>query len=128
MNVWHKYRNFLRTLKVGLMTKHYIRVEICFMNIAKRKRTRAYCSRCNAWVEVTEARHNESGICPNCLSDITYKAMKKQKYIRDYINGAIMQRVNDGFVLRKFHISRYFNRQESFIISPYEIKKLFLRE
>lgn len=91
-----------------------------FYVYSRKKPMQGYCSHCKTWVEITEAKHNMPGICPNCESDITFKAMNKQKYISDAIKPVILQKVDNEIIARIFYANRSFNKINN-TISPVSI-------
>lgn len=74
-----------------------------------RKKLDGYCTNCKSDVVVESPRHNKSGICPNCKSPITYKAMGNSKRVADRGQAALIQKVDDGIVVRYFSISKYYD-------------------
>lgn len=77
---------------------------------------KAYCTECEKEMELIESnitkkniKHNNSGTCPDCKKAITYKATGKSTQVSDRTNFAIMQKHEDGFVVR------YFSGTKSYI-------------
>ncbi len=74
-----------------------------------RKRLDGYCTHCRKDVVVESPRHNKKGICPNCKSPITFKAMGNSKRVSDKGQATLIQKVDDGIVVRYFSISKYYD-------------------
>lgn len=79
------------------------------------RRINAFCSECKKEFTITETqgtkrtvKHNNSGTCPQCNKKIVYKAKGKSKNVHDTAKFAIMQRYEDGFVVRYFHGSKSY--------------------
>lgn len=92
-----------------------------FYEYSRRKIKKGYCSWCNTWVRVSDTEHNKQGICPHCQSNVTFKSMRKQKYITDNITIEIMQRAGDNFIIRKFRAARQFRSADN-MKKPFEYK------
>lgn len=73
-----------------------------------KKLMNGYCTYCKKDVAVEKPRHNKEGVCPNCLSEIIYKAQGKSLHVEDSIIAAIMQKVDAGFIVRKFFVKRIY--------------------
>ncbi len=76
---------------------------------SSRKLMKGYCTYCKTDVLVEKPRHNQEGICPNCKSPITYKALGKSKKVHDYAEAALFQKFDKGFIIRYFKVGREFN-------------------
>jgi hypothetical protein len=76
----------------------------------------AFCTHCKKNLKIPETaatkkkiKHNGKGICPNCHKKVTYKAVGKTKNQRDWTNFAIIQRFENGLIVR------YFNGSKSYL-------------
>ena len=67
-----------------------------------------YCTHCKKEVAITGQKHNKRGTCPNCRSTVIYKAVKKAAVVHDEGVGFLLNRHNDGFVLRAFVICKSY--------------------
>lgn len=69
---------------------------------------KGYCTHCRKEVEISGQKHDHRGICPRCRSHVTYKAVKKAAVVHDRGTGFLLNRHNDGFVLRAFVIYKSY--------------------
>lgn len=75
------------------------------------KTIKSYCTHCKRDMDLKEdknIKHNNSGTCPKCKNKVTYKAIGKSKNIIDRVNFAIMQRLDEGFIIRHFAGSKIY--------------------
>lgn len=85
--------------------------------IYDRSAGKARCTACWGVVEQIKGfRHNESGRCPLCREEVTYKSWYKQKVIHDRKKVGIMQRMkdNEGYVLRVYESEIRYLREENY--------------
>lgn len=75
-----------------------------------KKELDGYCTHCKKYIRIEGAKHNKKGICPNCKSDITFKATGMSRNVRDQRNTTIIQKAKDGIVVRHFHISKSYQK------------------
>ncbi len=68
-----------------------------------------FCTSCRSEMNAKNAKHNKSGICPVCHKRIVYKAEGKSKRLYESVNMAIMQKTNEGIVIRFFRGSMDFS-------------------
>ncbi len=81
------------------------------------KEQTAYCTHCRETVALTiKPKHNETGKCPSCKHDITYKSWGMQKYLHTRTKASIIQRCSDGksLVVRQFFVLRKLNRDSDY--------------
>lgn len=91
-----------------------------------RKKLDGYCTHCKSDVVIESPRHNEKGICPNCKSPITYKAMGKSRKVEDIGQAALIQKVDDGIVVRYFSIYKeYYDHYKEPYLSYIELSRDF---
>lgn len=95
-----------------------------FYEYSRKKVTKGYCSWCKSWVEVSDIKHNTIGHCPNCNSDVTFKAMNKQKNVSDGITALLLQKVDNQILVRKFRARRYFDKAEN-QLQPFQYNEHF---
>lgn len=69
-----------------------------------RKQMKGYCTHCRTDVLVEGAKHNESGVCPNCNSPITYKASGKVKNLADTKYVSLLENTKGTVVARYFYV------------------------
>lgn len=74
----------------------------------RRKVLKGFCTHCLHDVQVTGARHNQAGICPNCGSPITFKAISRSRHIADETYVTYFQRIGKGFAIRYFHATKSY--------------------
>lgn len=68
------------------------------------------CTWCGAQVESESMRNNKIGICPECHSEITYKASARTGTIVDTDTVSLIQRCGDErFVLRKYVVNKRYD-------------------
>lgn len=75
-----------------------------------KKINNGYCTHCGKDILVTDKKcmHNGSGVCPSCKSRITYKATGKSTRVQDNCHFAIMQKVDNGIMLRRFRLCKTY--------------------
>ena len=77
----------------------------------------AKCTACGREVELkNKARHNQSGYCPSCRKEITYKAWGKQKTVKDRLTLGIIQKLKDesGYIYRRITSSITYRKDEDY--------------
>lgn len=83
--------------KVGI-TENYI-----FYQYSRKGAKTGYCTFCEKEVAASKPRHNKMGRCPRCRHEITYKSIGKAgTVVTECSNMYLMQRCEDGFILREF--------------------------
>ena len=94
--------------KVGV-PEHYI-----FYTYSKNKKGQTgYCSHCGRDVPIKEPRYNKEGFCPKCRARITYKAIGKCGCVETrHFTAHLIQRCEDGVMLREFSVKRIHRRYE----------------
>ena len=89
---WERWVN-----KVGI-TENYI-----FYQYSRKGAKTGYCTFCEKEVAASKPRHNKMGRCPRCRHEITYKSIGKAgTVVTERSNMYLMQRCEDGFILREF--------------------------
>jgi hypothetical protein len=68
-----------------------------------------YCTHCKKTVPISKPKHNTTGVCKCCHSEITFKAIKKAAVVKDKGYASIFQRTKEGFILRYFEIYREYD-------------------
>lgn len=97
-----------------------------YYQYAKRKKMAGYCTHCCTDITVEKARHNETGICPRCGCNITYKAIGKSTKLCDREKAALIQKVDGGFVARYYDVLLdYRENYRNPKFSIYENKRVF---
>jgi hypothetical protein len=97
-------KDFYRWIdEIAMIKSRYI-----YYNYSKNVKE-GYCTYCKKMVPVSKPHHNGQGTCKSCKSRITYKAIKKAAKVRDYGYATIFQKTKEGFVMRYFEISRFFD-------------------
>lgn len=82
-----------------------------YYKYSKEKYMQGYCTHCQKEVSVSGAKHNESGICPSCETQITYKALGKSKHVKDCEKAAFVQATDSsGFVIRYFDVIKEYGK------------------
>jgi len=96
---------------------------------SNRKKQVGYCTHCKKEVLIENQRHSKEGICPKCNNLIIYKALGKSKNVVDNGNAGIIQKIDAGFVLREFAITKNYSYDyKKPNISYFEIKRSFYYE
>lgn len=102
--------------KVGI-PEQYI-----FYTYTRKKIKEGYCTYCEHEVQI-QPHHNEMGKCPHCHHTIMYKALGKFKYHwTDNYPVYLMQKCEDGFMIREFITSKQYTREN------YKTPKLCISE
>lgn len=75
-----------------------------------------YCSHCGHDFEFTSTKpgtlHLTAGKCPRCKSAITYEQIGRKKYLQDDGDAVIINRIENGIVIRHFWMRRrYFGNK-----------------
>lgn len=65
----------------------------------KKASRRGICSACGHEIELTEARHNAHGVCPDCGRRLTMKSNGKRGWIWDRTTASILQKFNENEVI-----------------------------
>lgn len=86
-----------------------------------------YCTNCEKEVPISNPRHNKSGICKKCGKKITFKSRGKAGTFHAEWKNSILQKCEDGMVLRVFNSWRRFDRgeYEKSKTDCYEIERVF---
>lgn len=93
---------------------------------AGKKALKGYCTHCKSNVTIEAPRHNLKGICPKCQSPITYKAMGKSRRVSDKGQATLIQRVDDGIVVRYFSLRKaYYDHYKKPSLSYHELSRDF---
>lgn len=67
------------------------------------KRQKAYCTACGQMIRTDiRSAHNKTVTCPACGREVQGKSWRKQKEIGDTIEAALIQRIPEGIIVRKF--------------------------
>lgn len=70
-----------------------------------------WCTYCEKWVPIKEPRHNAAGKCKVCHKPITYKsAGKAGRFNTKMCYVYLMQKCEDGFVIREFEAYRHYQK------------------
>lgn len=98
-----------------------------FYDYKKSRTNTGYCSHCGQNVEITDPKHNKPGKCPDCKSDITFKAKGKSKKIFDFGNAAIIQKMKNGkSVLRYFFLKKSYADIKGPQFTVYEFRRIII--
>ncbi|MBR1737515.1 MAG: PcfJ domain-containing protein, partial [Firmicutes bacterium] len=93
-----------------------------YKRIKKNKYT-SFCTYCGNQVEIPYAAHKIQGICPSCKKKVIYRAIGKSKRLFDMRTMAIIEKTNDGFVIRYFNV--YKNHKEQLSLPEITIHEEF---
>jgi hypothetical protein len=69
-----------------------------------REKSYGVCSYCKQKVETNKVKHNDVGICPNCMTPVTFKGKNRAKYYDDKDHFAFIQKINQGLLIRRYGI------------------------
>lgn len=90
------------------MTQHYI-----FYEYQRKGAKEGYCTWCEKLVPVVAPRHNQYGKCRCCGREVRYKARRKAgSFYTDTEHVYLLQRCEDGVVVRLFKCWRYYRKNE----------------
>lgn len=93
--------------------KYGIRDNYIFYTYTRNKNKEGYCTWCERQIPIINPRHNRKGICPRCRHDIVYKAIGKSGRFRtNAVKVYLIQRMNQGFVIRQFLAYRNYVKGE----------------
>ena len=85
-----------------------------------------YCTHCKNTVELYKPKHNQQIICTACNSLVTLKSKGKSTQVYDTANACILQKLDDGFLVRYFSITKkYYNHYTSPTLNCYEVYRDF---
>lgn len=103
--------------KVGI-PENYI-----FYQYTRKGADSGYCTYCEKDVPVKKPRHNKKGHCPCCRHEITFKSVCKAGTVHTKTSFMyLIQRCEDGFMIREFSGSGRYNK------GRYEIPDYSYRE
>lgn len=109
--------NFYRWVEKTAIPDNFI-----FYRYARNVKT-GWCSHCERDVPIKKPRHNTEGKCPNCRSEITYKAIGRCGVINtERIWCYLIQRYDDGFIIREFWANKHYGK------GKYKTPKVFCEE
>lgn len=91
---------------------------------------KGHCTACGHEVEITGARHNQSGICPRCKRDIVYKARGRLGVISDRDTVSVLQKLSsDELVIRILKVYCIRRPKENITeFDVYENMRIFMRQ
>lgn len=91
------------------------------------KSVKGVCSACGQEVEVSGARHNDSGVCPHCRRKFIMKSNAKRGRIADRITASVIQRVDrNEVVIRIVKAWSVWPKGEPQVLNVYENIRVFL--
>ncbi|MCH4236472.1 MAG: PcfJ domain-containing protein [Clostridium tyrobutyricum] len=90
-----------------------------------KKQVTGYCTHCKHDITVKRHKHNEPGICPNCGSKVVFKSLGKSTNLVDHMNVSIIQKIENGYVVRYFDVYKYYYDYRKTNIDIWEITREF---
>ena len=108
------------------VTKVGIPENFIFYKYVKRGAKTGYCTYCEKEVPIRNPKHNKMGTCHICRHKIQYKSEGKAgTIITPTVNTYLIQRCEDGFMIRNFHCRKRFEkfRYRSPQVSEWEIRR-----
>lgn len=91
------------------VNKTAIQQNYIFYQYKKGGTKEGWCTYCEKWVPIKNPRYNVEGICSKCKKKITYKSFGKAgRFNTDYQYIYLLQKCEDGFVLRIFNAHRHY--------------------
>lgn len=100
------------------ITQNYI-----FYKYQKKGVKEGYCTWCERYVPVESPKHNQYGVCRRCGREVQYKSRGKAgSFYTDTEYAYLLQRCEDGVVMRLFRCQREYSRPD------YENPELVCRE
>lgn len=91
--------------------KYAIRNHFIFYDYQRKGATEGFCTWCEKTVPIKNPKHNQYGTCSHCGRKIQYKARGRAGNIyTDYEIAYLIQRCEDGFVIREFRCRNHFEK------------------
>lgn len=87
----------------------------------------AHCTHCKKEFKSEEVRYNKKIKCPCCGEICVCKSIGKTGMIQDEGNVALLQKYDDGLVLREFSCKKKYNSYDKIEIFYYEKKRIIIR-
>lgn len=103
------------------ITENYI-----FYQYSRKGAKTGYCTFCGKEVAVREPRHNKMGRCLRCRHEVTFKSIGKAgTVVTEDARMYLMQRCEDGFILREFKGYRRYRKGDykNPEVSSWEIRR-----
>lgn len=76
----------------------------------------AYCTACESHMKLElKSVHNKQIRCPKCGRRVTAKSWKRQKSIGDHGDAALIQKIRDGYIVRKFYCLKTHNLESGWV-------------
>ncbi len=104
--------NLPEDFKQWLIEDVFIESRYIYYQYEKKVNLKGYCTYCEREAMVYKPIHNQVGTCPCCGSSIIYKSIGKSKHIEDIRFVSIMQKTDDGFLIRHFKIKKKYYGSE----------------
>lgn len=79
------------------------------------KRKIRYCTACGQQAKIEKGEkysHNQSAYCPACGRRVQAKSWNKQNYISDWTDVSLLQKIDDGWIVRFFSYHRKLERKK----------------
>ncbi len=96
-------KDWLKWVSMVGVPQHFI-----FYQYSRKKSGQTgYCTHCAKDVPIKKPRYNKEGVCPKCGASVIYKALGRCGTVETrYYNVHLVQRCNDGLILREFCANR----------------------
>lgn len=91
-------------------TEVFWRKQYLFYNAKKRE---VYCTACKKLIKTRiKSVHNQRILCPECGRTVTGKSWNKQGNICDWERAALIQKIQDGYIIRKFYCRKEHRKKD----------------
>ena len=88
-----------------------------------------YCTACRHEVEVTDARHNQKGVCPRCHKEVLFKSRGRVGRIRNRATVQVLQKLNSGdLLIRILKVYCSYQKQNVPEKDTFEVTRIFMRQ
>lgn len=110
--LWDEDMNLVPHIPAGFV--EWMRKDVCdnvyiFYEFDPKGAKTGYCSRCHHEVPISNPKHNDKTRCPHCKAEANYKAKGKiQTLSTDSYCGELIQKIEDGIVVRRFSQYQYY--------------------
>ncbi len=81
-----------------------------YYKYSRKKQMDGYCTYCKTDVKVSDVKHRDIGVCPNCGKTVTFLVEGKARHIADRGIAAFLQKTPAGFVIRYFFINKIYGK------------------
>lgn len=106
-NMYAKERKIIKRMKVvpalprgfSNWVSHSVIPHYIFYDYDRKGPVNGYCTACQQNVKATAAKHNKTGVCPHCKSQVTFKCRSRRGNLSDKKTAQVIQRVGENEML-----------------------------